>query len=84
MTTPVSKPTQAAYPWRATVRTVFQAVIALLAAAPVLFATAGLDGSVGAAATFLAVSAAVTRFMALPVVNEFIERYVPWLAAQPG
>ncbi len=83
MTAPV-KATQTAYPWRATARTVFQAVIALLAAAPVLLATAGVDGSVGAAATFLAVSGAVTRLMALPAVDDFLTRFVPWLAAQPG
>lgn len=80
MTSPV-KVTQSEFPWRTTVRTVFQALIALAAAAPLLVATAGFDAGAGGVAVFLAVSAAVTRVMALPVVEGFLQRFVPWLAA---
>ena len=76
--------TQTAYPWRATVRTAFQALVALAALAPLLIETTGLDVEqlpwlVGV----VAAAAALTRIMALPQVESFLARFAPWLAAEP-
>lgn len=76
------KATQVEFPWRTTVRTIIQAVIALAAAAPLLVAASGLDGGAAGVAVFVSVSAAVTRVMALPVVDDFLDRF--GLSAHPG
>jgi len=73
-------PTQVAHPWRATIRTVIQAAIALAALAPFLIDAIGLDQTLPIVASILAVAAAITRIAALPQVNQFVERFVPWLA----
>lgn len=75
--TPASA-TQVQHPWKATVRTVFQFLVALAALAPFV---AGALPPVAAVGTFLAGAAVVTRVMAMPQVNEFLLRFVPWLAA---
>lgn len=78
--------TQVLHPYRATARSVFQAVVALCAAAPLIYTAATQQdaaAATGAAATVLAVTGAVTRVMALPVVEELLQRYLPFLAAQP-
>lgn len=80
MSTPT--PTQVAYPWRSTVRTLFAAVVALASLVPTILATTGLDGW-AYATQVAAVAAGITRLMALPGVNDFIARFVPWLAAEP-
>lgn len=74
--------TQETHPWRATVRTWFAIVVSFAALWPVLVETAGFSGE-GWVATSVVVSGAVTRVMALPAVNEFIDRFLPWLAADP-
>ncbi len=78
----VAETTQVRAPWRTVVRTVFQGLVALAAVAP--FAVDAVnDGAeaTGAAAAFLAVSAAVTRLMAVPGVEKFLRDYLPFLAA---
>lgn len=79
--------TQTRYPWRAVLRTIVQAVLALAAAAP-LIAMAVTDNSeealTGAGAVFLAVCAGITRVVNLPVVDQFIRRFLPWLAPDPA
>lgn len=79
------EPTQIRRPWRSTARTVFQAVVALATLVP--FVVSGVyDGSADYPAVvgqLLAVSAAVTRVMALPQVESFLRRFAPWLAAAP-
>lgn len=75
--------TQSRYPWRATVRTLFAVVVALASLIPDLVAAGGLDPDAPAVARVLAVAAAITRIMALPSVEEFLRRFVPWLAASP-
>lgn len=78
-------PTQVKQPGRTTVRSVFQAIIALAVMAPVLVQTTGLDPeSLPWLAGVLAVLAALVRVMALPQVEDFLRSYVPWLAAQPA
>lgn len=74
---------QTVFPWRATVRTVVQVVVALAALAPLVFAQAGVTPAeaTGWAAAILGVSATVTRVMALPEVEAFLRVWAPWLAA---
>lgn len=70
-------PTQTSHPWKATLRTIVSVVLSLAAAAPVIF-TAITDQSpelaTGAFATALAASAAITRLMALPVINDLLTK----------
>lgn len=75
--------TQSAHPWRATFRTGFAVAVALLSLLPVIAATAGIE-TVPAVAQVLVVAGAVTRVLALPGVEQFLERFVPWLAASPA
>ena len=76
--------TQTKHPWRATVRTGFAVVIALAAMMPALVNATGLDETAGPVAGALAIAGAITRVMALPAVETFLERFAPWLAAEPS
>lgn len=82
---PVSvAPTQVRRPWRTTVRTLFQALIALAVLFPILVENTGLDPQDAPwLAVPLAVAAAIARIMALPQVNAFLARFIPFLAAAP-
>jgi len=74
--------TQTRHPWRATVRTIAAALVALLVIAPQIILEAGLhETAYGAQA--LAVIGAVTRVLALPSVDGWLRRWAPWLAAEP-
>ncbi|WP_461634515.1 hypothetical protein [Glutamicibacter soli] len=76
--------TQSQHPWRATIRTILAIVIALAAIAPVVYTAATMQSpelATGAAAAALTLAGAITRIMALPVVETFLQRFVPWLAA---
>jgi hypothetical protein len=75
--------TQVRRPWRSTVRTAFQVLAGLLPMLPVIVGASGLDQSAPAVAGALAISAAITRVMALPAVEAFLQRFIPWLAAAP-
>lgn len=77
-----STPTQVKRPWRATFRTVFQGAVAVAAILPLVLSTAGI-APVGLAGIAIAVAGALTRVMALPAVEEFLENYIPFLAAKP-
>lgn len=71
-----------AHPWRKTLRTVLQAALALAVVLPVVAETVGLDSKVYPwVAAVLAAAAAFTRVMALPSVEAFLRRFVPWLAS---
>jgi hypothetical protein len=74
-----STPTQAAHPWRATVRTVLAAVVGLALLAPTVAHELGVE-SIPWVAGALALIAAVTRVLALPGVIAWTERFLPWLA----
>lgn len=86
--TPTPVPTQVRRPWRATARTAFQALIGLAVLAPLIAAAIeeatgyDLDG-VPAVAVVLAGAAAVARVMALPAVEAFLQKFLPFLAAAP-
>lgn len=71
--------TQIQHPWRATLRTWFAAIIAFAAMYPAIIAAAGLPDTAWVAVS-VAVAGAITRIMALPAVNKFIGRFLPWLA----
>lgn len=76
--------TQSQHPWRATIRTILAVIIAVAAMAPVVYTAATMQSpelATGAAAATLTIAAAITRIMALPVVEAFLQRYIPWLAA---
>ena len=77
-------PTQVRRPWRATARSVFQALVAFAAMWAIIVETIGLDPSWQWVAASLAVTGGITRLMALPAVEAFLERFVPFLAADPG
>lgn len=84
MTEPVPVPTQVRRPWRATFRTAFAGVIGFAALLPFIVEATGLDPEVYPwLAGVLAIAAAVTRVMALPQVEAFLQRFVPFLAATP-
>jgi hypothetical protein len=80
--TPTVGTTQARHPWRATVRTIFQAVVAFAAMWALIVEAAGLDPDLVWVSASLAVTGAVTRIMALPQVEAFLRRFVPFLAAE--
>lgn len=77
----MATPTQVENGGRATVRTVFQAGLALAASLPLIVEASGVPETAAGVGAALAVAAGVTRVMALPAVNDFIERFVPVLAA---
>lgn len=80
---PSSSPTQVARPWRATVRTTFAVIVALAAMLPLLVDAAGIDETLPGVAGVLAIAGAITRVLALPAVEAFLARFLPWLAADP-
>lgn len=75
--TPYAPPTQVEYPWKATARTVLQAVIALATLIPLVVAGVydGGDNYPAAVVQVLAVAAAITRVMAIPQVNDFLAKF---------
>ncbi|MFJ2618148.1 hypothetical protein [Glutamicibacter sp. NPDC087344] len=76
--------TQSAHPWRATVRTIFAAVIALAALAPLIYSSAAQQSpelATGAVGGVLVAAGAITRIMAIPGVEAFLQRFLPFLSA---
>lgn len=80
---PPPPPTQTQHPFRTTLRTVFQAAVALAAVAGVLVEALGVDQTAPFVVAFLAVAAGVTRVMANPAVEVWLQKFIPWLAAEP-
>jgi len=76
--------TQEEHPWRTTARTVFQGLIAFSASWAIVVEAMNLDPGLAWVSASLAVAAAVTRVMAIPQVETFLERFFPWLAADPA
>ena len=74
----MTEPTQVRYPWRTVARTVVQILPALAIAVPLVVAAIegdhpGALGPIGVGA--VAVSAAITRVMAVPAVNDLLSRF---------
>lgn len=73
-------PTQSLRPWRAVIRTLIVAMIALI---PIIQSAAvelGINEIPWIAGT-LVFMAALQRALAVPAVEIFLQRYAPWLAA---
>lgn len=75
-------PTQTVHPWRATVRTIFAALVAALPLVPAVVSVAGV-GSIPWIAGGVAAIGAVTRVLAIPGVEAWLKQWAPWLSAQP-
>lgn len=65
---------------RRTWRTIFQTAVAIAAALPLLVAASGVPETTAGVGVLLAAAAAVTRIMALPVVDRLLPA---WLRAAP-
>ena len=79
-----SQSTQSKHPWRAVVRTIFAAVVALAAmAGPIYEAITGgsPEAATGFTAIMLAITGAITRVLALPQVDQWLHVFAPWLAS---
>lgn len=75
---------QTRYPWRATARTAIAFVSGAAIAAPVLYTAVtneSPEAATGAGLIALSVSAAITRVMAVPFVNEWLTK--AGLGAEP-
>lgn len=79
----VAEPTQVRRPWHAVVRTAFQGVVGFAPLVPAIVDASGLDETAPLVAGGIAISGAITRIMALPKVEEWLRRFVPFLAADP-
>lgn len=80
----VEKTSQTRYPWRATARTALAFIGGGAAAAPGIYTAVtnqSPETATGAGLTALVVSAAITRLMANPFVNEWLTRF--GLGAEP-
>jgi hypothetical protein len=81
--TAVVVPTQMRRPWRATARTLFAAALALATLLPVI--ASGIyedaDAYPAVVAQVLAVAGIITRVMAMPGVETFLQSYLPFLSA---
>lgn len=81
----VLPPSKPAHPWRKTVRTVIQGFLAFAAMSPVIYSVASNGADPGEAtgmiAGILGVMAVVTRLFNTPMVEEFLRRYIPIIAA---
>lgn len=59
-----------------TIRTVFQLVVSLMAALPLIVSASGVAETVPGVALALAVGAAVTRIMAIPAVDNLLPSWM--------
>lgn len=59
-----------------TARTVFQTVVAIAAGMPLLLDASGIPDATPGVAVVVAVSAALTRLMALPLVNDLLPGFL--------
>jgi hypothetical protein len=77
-------PTQSRYTWRATARTALAFISGAALSAPVLYTAVtnqSPEAATGAGLLALSISAAVTRVMAVPCVNEWLTK--AGLGAEP-
>lgn len=79
-----SASSQVRHPWRAAARTGLAAGLAALIAFPDIARVLDISHTPGVA-TLVAIAVAVTRVMAIPSVDAWLDRYVPWIASTgPG
>jgi len=79
----MTTPTQVRRPWRAVARTVFQALIGFAAMWAVIVGALDLNQTWQWVSASLAVTGGITRVMALPGVEAWLQRFFPFLAADP-
>lgn len=83
MTDTPSPSTQVARPWRTTARTAVQAALASLPLIPI--AAQAFDVAAWpVVAAIVAGAASLTRIMADPAVDAWLDRFAPWLSASPA
>ena len=82
MNPPDTAPTQVRKPWRATFRTSLTAFVALIPLIPQIAEAAHID-EIPAVASVVALSAAISRVLALNGVESWLDKYIPILAAEP-
>lgn len=75
--------TQTRRPWRATARTVFQAVVGFASMWALIVAGLGLDPEWQWVSASLVVTGGITRLMAIPAVEDWLSHFFPFLAADP-
>ncbi|RAV33537.1 hypothetical protein CWC39_07990 [Corynebacterium heidelbergense] len=68
------------YPWRATLRTTIVAAIALLPLLPEIAEAANID-TVPAVVSFLTVTAAIQRVLAVPGVEKWLRNHTTFLSS---
>lgn len=73
-------PTQSIRPWRAVLRTLIVAMIAMIPFIQSAAVELGINEIPWIAGT-LVFMAALQRFLSIPAVELFLQRYAPWLAA---
>lgn len=78
------QPTQVEHPFRTTLRTVFQGAVAFAAMWGLIVEAAGLPADWRWVSVSLVVTGAITRVMAVPQVEAWLARFIPWLAADPA
>lgn len=76
-----TQPTQVKHSGKATLRTIIQTAAGLAAATPIVITMSGADRNVAAVGTALAVSAIITKVMAIPEVNALLTKF--GLGAEP-
>lgn len=73
---------QVSYPWRATLRTAAAATVAALPLVAVVLTDLHLHATVWGG-WLIGATTGMTRVMAIPQVDGWIRRWVPWLSPQP-
>lgn len=76
-------PTQIRRPWRSVARTVFQASVSLAAMWGLIVVTLDLPDWAWVG-TSVAVAGGITKVMAMPGVETWLRRFLPFLAAAPA
>jgi hypothetical protein len=76
--------TQSAHPWRAVARTVFAALVAFSGMWALVVNELHLNTGWQWVSISLAVTGGITRLLAMPAVEDFLKRFVPFMAAEPA
>lgn len=74
-------PTQVRHPWRATFRSVLAAALAAIPVVVLVIEELDLE-TVPIFAGFLALAAAISRVLAMPATENFLNEYFPLMAAE--
>lgn len=80
----MTAPTQVLNPGRAVARTVFQLIVGISAALPILVSASGIPQTAVGVGAALAMAALITRVMSLQPVETALKLWVPWLATEPN